>query len=127
MRSASRPGGFQYTEALSRSRLFAQASLADDEVEIISHFPLLPPLPWPPGWRVSYYIDATLRQNFVDYGLAGRINPEARAAALRRELEHYQAAERIVCMSRWAARSVVEQYGIPSARVQVDPARRQSA
>ena len=57
----------------------------DQPVEIISHFPLLPPLPWRPGWRVSYYIDATLHQNFVDYGLAGRISRKVREEALRRE------------------------------------------
>jgi glycosyltransferase involved in cell wall biosynthesis len=115
----SRPGGFQYTEAFLR-RLFAQARSRDDEeIEIISHFPLLPPRPWRRGWRVSYYIDATLRQNFIDYGLARRTGRKAREDALRRELEHYQAAERIVCMSRWAARSVVEDYGIPSSKVHV--------
>jgi glycosyltransferase involved in cell wall biosynthesis len=115
----SRPGGFQYTDTFLR-RLFAQARIYDeDQVEIISHFPLLPPSPWPRGWRVSYYIDATLRQNFIDYGLAARISRKAREDALRRELEHYHAAERIVCMSSWAANSVVEHYGIPSSKVHV--------
>ena len=115
----TRPGGFQYTEDFLRP-LFAQARLGEDEeVEIISHFPLLPPRPWPAGWRVSYYIDATLQQNFVDYGLADRIGRRVREDALRRELEHYHAAERVVCMSRWAAGSVVEHYGIASAKVHV--------
>jgi glycosyltransferase involved in cell wall biosynthesis len=115
----SRPGGFQYSEAFLR-RLFAQAGLRDDEeVEIISHFPLLPPRPWPRGWRISYYIDATLRQNFIHYGVAHRIGRKAREDVLRRELEHYHAAERIVCMSRWAANSVVENYGIASSKVHV--------
>jgi glycosyltransferase involved in cell wall biosynthesis len=114
-----RPGGFQYSEAFLRP-LFAQAKLRDDEeVEIISHFPLLPPAPWPRGWRVSYYIDATLRQNFIDYGLARRIGRRAREDALRRERDHYHAAERIVCMSGWAADSVVEDYGIPPSKVHV--------
>ena len=115
----SRPGGFQYSEAFLR-RLFAQARLREEEeVEVVSHFPLLPPRSWPRGWRVSYYLDATLRQNFIDYGLADRIGRKAREDALRREREHYHAAERIVCMSRWAASSVVEDYGVPSSRVRV--------
>ena len=43
MLRGSRPGGFQYSGVFLR-RLFAQAKLRDDEqVEIISHFPLLPP------------------------------------------------------------------------------------
>jgi glycosyltransferase involved in cell wall biosynthesis len=113
-----RSGGFQYTEAFLR-RLFAQVRLPDDRVEIISHFPLLPPGPWPHGWRVSYYIDATLHQNFIDYGLGARVSPAVRENALRREREHYHAAERIVCMSRWAARSVVERYEVPSSKVHV--------
>ena len=114
----ARPGGFQYTEAFL-GRLFAQARLPDGDVEMVSHFPLLPPRPWPPGWRVSYYIDATLRQIFVDYGLADRVDRKVREDALRRELEHYHAAERVVCMSRWAASSVVEDYGVPSSKVRV--------
>jgi glycosyltransferase involved in cell wall biosynthesis len=114
-----RPGGFQYSEAFLRP-LFAQARLGDgEEVELISHFPLLPPRPWPRGWRVSYYIDATLRQNFIDYRLADRIRPKTREDALCRELEHYHAAERIVSMSRWAANSVVKEYGVPSSNVHV--------
>jgi glycosyltransferase involved in cell wall biosynthesis len=117
----ARPGGFQYSEAFLRP-LFAKARLGDqEELEIISHFPLLPPGPWPRGWRVSYYIDATLRQNFVDYGLARRIDPRVRENALGREREHYHAAERVVCMSRWAARSVVDDYGVPASRVLVIP------
>ena len=120
-----RVGARRATGRLSvHRRLSAAASsprpaCATTEVEIISHFPLLPPRPWPPGWRVSYYIDATLRQNFDDYGLADRINPEIREDALRRESEHYHAAERIVCMSRWAANSVVAHYGIPPSKVHV--------
>ena len=114
-----RPGGFQYAEAFLRP-LFAQAKPRDDEeVEIISHFPLLPPRPWPRGWRVSYYIDATLRQNFIDYGLAHRIGRKAREDALRRERDHYHAAERIVCMSAWAANSVLDDYGVPASKVHV--------
>jgi glycosyltransferase involved in cell wall biosynthesis len=117
----ARPGGFQYAEAFLRP-LFGQARLCEqEELEIVSHFPLLPPWPWPRAWRVSYYIDATLRQNFFDYGLARRIGPGARQDALSRERERYHAAERVVCMSRWAARSVVEHYGVPPSRVLVIP------
>ena len=74
----ARPGGFQYTDAFL-GPLFAKAGLCGHgEIEIVSHFPLLPPWPWPRAWRVSYYLDATLRQNFVDYGLARRIDGDRR-------------------------------------------------
>ena len=66
MLRGSRPGGFQYSGVFLR-RLFAQAKLRDDEqVEITSHFPLLPPRPWPRGWRVSYAHPLLEPEGFVD-------------------------------------------------------------
>ncbi len=44
------------------------------------------------------------------------------ADAMRREKEQYAAAKHIVCMSRWAARSVVERYQVDPANVHVVPA-----
>jgi glycosyltransferase involved in cell wall biosynthesis len=110
-------GGFQYTPGFLE-RLWGQRADESEGAEILAHFPLLPP----PSARVagvSYYIDATLRQNFEDYGLASRVTRRVLASALAREREQYQRAERVVCMSRWAARSVVEAYGIPGDKVHV--------
>jgi glycosyltransferase involved in cell wall biosynthesis len=44
------------------------------------------------------------------------------ADALARERDHYLAAAHIVCMSRWAADSVVSRYGIGAQKVHVVPA-----
>ncbi|HUL59765.1 MAG TPA: glycosyltransferase family 4 protein [Anaeromyxobacteraceae bacterium] len=111
---SGRPGGYQYSPRFLR-RLWAGGAAAAAGAELLSHFPLLPPPG--AGGRVSFYIDATLRQNFDDYGLGERVHPELRDDALRREREQYARAERVVCMSRWAAASVVRDYGVPASKV----------
>ena len=119
-----RPGGFQYSEWFLRS-LWHQAVLdplrSDQHRRLLSHFPLLPPAPWPDDWQVSFYIDATTRQVFDDYGAASRIAPEFQRAVLRREQAAYAAAEAIITMSEWAADSVCRDYGIAAERVHVVP------
>jgi glycosyltransferase involved in cell wall biosynthesis len=112
-------GGFQYGPSFLR-RLMAQVEPVDPSAEVISHFPLFPPIE--SGLRrTSYYIDATLTQNFYDYGFAGRggVGKAMVADAIARERDQYEAAERIICMSAWAARSVVEHYRIPPGKVHV--------
>lgn len=119
-----RPGGFQYSECFLRS-LWDQAVLdplmSDQPRQLLSHFPLLPPFPWPDHWQVSFYIDATTRQVFDDYGAGSRIAPQFQRAVLQREKEGYAAAEAIITMSDWAAESVCRDYGISAARVHVVP------
>lgn len=114
-------GGFQYSAYFLR-RLLDQADAIENEAEIISHFPLFPP-PNHSG-AVSFYIDATLAQNFEEYGLAESrtVSRHMMADAIAREKMQYSAAKHIVCMSAWAARSVVERYGISPAKVHVVPA-----
>ena len=108
-------GGYQYSEAFLE-RLFAQAGALDD-TEILSHFPLLPP----PGFAgsVSFYIDATLKQNFEDYGLGRRLSRRVTEGAVQRERDAYQRAQHIVCMSHWAANSVRTDYGIAVDKIHV--------
>lgn len=110
-----RPGGFQYTAAYL-SRLWEQAGTEADEW--VSHFPLLPPhgrVEQP----VSYYIDATLQQNFEDYGFRRIVSARVMREALARERDAYQSARFVVCMSRWAAASVRAFYEVPEERIQV--------
>jgi glycosyltransferase involved in cell wall biosynthesis len=109
-------GGFQYSSRFLR-RLYGQDQI-NGASELISHFPLLPP-PGAAVVPVSYYIDATLRQVFFDYGVAARLGKEMIRDALERERAAYQRAARVVCFSNYAARSVVEDYGIPSSTVHV--------
>ena len=119
-----RPGGFQYCEWFLRS-LWHQVELdpvvAEGPRRLLSHFPLLPPFPWPNDWEVSFYIDATTRQVFDDYGAGSRIAPELQRAVLRREQAAYAAAKAVITMSEWAADSVRRDYGIAAERVHVVP------
>jgi glycosyltransferase involved in cell wall biosynthesis len=115
----SKPGGYQYSEDFL-FRLFAQANLPEaGALDFITHFPLLPPRPWGREWTVTPYIDATLKQNFEDYGWGKRIARAHREDTLARERDAYQAAERVVCFSRWAADVVTGFYGVPASRCHV--------
>jgi glycosyltransferase involved in cell wall biosynthesis len=111
--------GYQYSEGFL-SRLFAQAHLSEAEpLNFITHFPLLPPRPWSRKWTVTPYIDATLKQNFEDYGFGQRIARAHREDTLARERDAYHAAERVVCFARWAADVVTDFYGVPASRCHV--------
>jgi glycosyltransferase involved in cell wall biosynthesis len=109
-------GGFQYSSAFLE-RLYAQ-DRASDGAEILSHFPLLPP-GRADAVPASYYIDATLHQIFSDYGIGAGLAKSAVTDALARERAAYERAARIACFSSYAARSVVEDYGLPASRVHV--------
>lgn len=117
--SSGKAGGFQYSSVFTRA-LLAQAHLpADNSLALLSHFPLLPAWPWPSAWRVDFYIDATTRQVFNDYGSGQRLAPGYRNQVLERERQAYQQAGVIVCMCQWAADSVIGDYGIDPAKVHV--------
>ncbi len=121
---SGRPGGFQYSNWFLRS-LWKQAHLTppseDQCCRLLSHYPLLPPFPWLQDLEVSFYIDATTRQVFEDYGAGSRISKAFQRAVLERELAAYQAAEAVITMSDWAAESVCRDYCIDPSRVHVVP------
>jgi len=119
--STGKAGGFQYSPVFTRS-LLAQAQLpADQPLALLSHFPLLPAWPWPSAWRVDFYIDATTRQVFNDYGSGERLASSYRSQVLERERLAYQQAGVIVCMCQWAADSLIGDYGIDPSKVHVVP------
>ena len=70
---------------------------------------------------MDFYIDATTRQVFNDYGSGQRLAPGHRNQVLERERLAYQRASSIFCMSQWAADSLIADYGIDSAKVHVVP------
>lgn len=119
---SGRPGGFQYSQTFVR-RLLAQAQLDPAApLTLLSHYPLLPSWPWPSAWTVRFYIDATTRQVFDAYGDGPRYAADLRRQILEQEQLNYQRAERVITMSAWAARSVIDDYGIDPDRVSVVPA-----
>jgi hypothetical protein len=71
---------------------------------------------------VDFYLDATTRQVFNDYGSGGRIAASFQRLVLERERRVYQAAGNVICMSQWAADSVINDYGINPAKVPVTKA-----
>ncbi len=113
-------GGFQYSPYFL-DRLFGQVETDPDRDEFISHFPLLPPEPAERGYRVSYYLDATLTQNFEDYGVAENVSPSVRERALKQERRNFRHADHLIGMSEWTARSFIEDYDMPPEKVHVVP------
>lgn len=113
-------GGFQYSPYFL-DRLFDQVDADPAQDAFISHFPLLPPNPAERGYRVSYYLDATLTQNFDDYGVAQNVSPPVREQALKQERRNFQHADHLIGMSAWTARSFVEDYDMPPEKVHVVP------
>ena len=118
---SGKAGGFQYSQVFSRA-LLAEAQLPlDQPLALLSHYPLLPPEPWPSAWRVAFYIDATIRQVFDDYGFGSRIAPAFQQQVLKRERQAYHHAGAVICMAQWAADSVINDYCIDPAKVHVVP------
>jgi len=113
-----RPGGFQYSRSC-RHRAWADRSAPDDITEYVSHFPLLPPVDMVRE-PVTYYLDATLHQNFESY-IGRRLGKRIQAEAKARESEAYSASRFIVCWSRWCANDVQSFYGVPTEKVHVIP------
>ena len=117
-----RLGGFQYSNCFLRS-LWRQARLAPASegqcCRLLSHYPLLPPFPWPQNWEVSFYIDATTRQVFDDYGAGTRIAPGLKRAVLRQSRWPSVGESRVdVELGRGA---VCRDYGVDPSRVYVVP------
>ncbi len=112
-------GGYQYSEHFLRALFSQQADLSEAD-EIVSIFPLLPS-DHSSRALVSIYIDATLLNNFEEYGVSEKVGRSIIDDALERERRAYHRAARIICRSRAAAKSVVKRYGIDARKVHVVP------
>jgi glycosyltransferase involved in cell wall biosynthesis len=108
-----RPRGWTYSRRYART-VWPRREIPGDLEEYISHFQLLPPrdLVREP---ITYYIDATMRQWFEDYGW--RIGRRVRSDALAREREAYLSSRYVVGMSDWCSDDVVSSYGVPREQV----------
>tara|TARA_Y100001968_G_scaffold333658_1_gene398038 strand:+ start:3604 stop:4731 length:1128 start_codon:yes stop_codon:yes gene_type:complete len=114
-------GGFQYSNIFNKL-IFSQANLSvEDDIHFLSHYPLLPPFPLQEKWKVDFYIDATTSQIFDFYGIGKRIDSYFQSKILEREKQIYQKAGSIICRSKWAANSVMEDYSINPKKVHVVP------
>lgn len=114
-----RRGGFQYSRAFLE-RLWSSSVHHIKSNVVVNCFQLYAPSVV--GDRTIskwFFIDQTLLQLFDYYGLRVRIGRRIAAEALRREREGYQEAAGIIAHSRWAAGSLVEDYGLPADRIHV--------
>jgi glycosyltransferase involved in cell wall biosynthesis len=66
-----------------------------------------------------FYIDMTLRQLFDYYGVGNSIGASIAHDSVQREKHGYASAAGVIAHSRWAARSLIQDYGISRDRVQV--------
>jgi glycosyltransferase involved in cell wall biosynthesis len=117
--SGDRAGGYQYSvpflEALwARPRDRLRGPL------VINCFQLYAPsVVADPSVARWFFIDQTLLQLFDYYGLRSSIGKRIAREAVERERQGYHSAAGVVVHSHWAARSVVEDYGVPVERVHV--------
>ena len=108
-----RPGGWTYSRRYART-VWPRREVDGEVEEYISHYQLLPPRD-AVREPITYYIDATMRQWFDEYGY--RIGRRVRADALAREREAYLSARYVVGMSDWCAEDVISSYGVPREQV----------
>jgi glycosyltransferase involved in cell wall biosynthesis len=114
-----RKGGYQYSVPFLET-LWAPHTARLGGGSVFNCFQLFPPSIVADGsiekW---FYIDQTLTQLFDHYGLRASIGRKIAADAVARERQGYLSAEGIIAHSRWAAHSVIEDYGVPDERVHV--------
>ena len=111
-----RPGGFQYSPGYL-NRVWADRDAPAEVKEYVSHFSLLPPKETVRE-AVTYYLDATLHQNFESY-IGRRVGKRIQAEALAREHEAFQAARFVVAWSRWCANDVESFYGVSPEKIRI--------
>jgi len=112
-----RYGGYQYSTSFLE-RLYAPVHERLRGNRIVNWFQLYPPsIVENPSIDKWFYIDMTLRQLFERFGVCPAMDRRTIRCALERELEGYHSATAILTLSQWAARSVVEEYGISPSRV----------
>jgi len=113
-----KPGGFQYSRSY-RYRAWAERSEPSGINEYVSHFPLLPPAEVVRE-PVTYFLDATLHQNFNSFA-ARHVAKRLQVEALAYEREAYLASRFVVCWSRWCANDVESFYGISPEKIRIIP------
>ena len=112
-------GGYQFSASCIEQYWRSwSGSLAGTRV--INCFQLFPPsVVANEAIELGYYIDQTLLQLFKAYGLGAGISEWMAKDAVQREREGYLRASTIVTHSRWAAQSVIRDYGIAAEKVYV--------
>lgn len=117
--TGDRHGGYQYTTA-RRNRQWEAARPILGGSCILNAWQLLPRFvvddPTIDRW---YFVDQTLTQLYEEYEEREIIGRRIARQALGEERRGYELARGVIAHSRWAARSVIEGYGIPPSKVYV--------
>ncbi len=108
--------GYQYSRRRNE-RLWPGPYGAGDV--ILNTFQLYPRAVLEGPARRWYFVDQTLRQLFEAYGQGAQLAPDVVARTVAWEREGYARAEHVIANSRWAAASLVEDYGVEPGRVGV--------
>ena len=115
----NRTGGFQYSSNFLDDLWTPAQTLIRDNL-VFNCFQLYPPsVVKDSGIEKWFFIDQTLLQLFDVYGIRRSIGQRIANDALKREREGYHSASGIIVHSRWAAESVIGEYGIPAHKVHV--------
>lgn len=87
---------------------------------VINCFQLYPPSIYAdPSIEKWFHLDQTLLQLLDHYGLRSKIGRQIAREAVERERQGYHTAAGIIVESHWAARSIIEDYGISPDRVHI--------
>lgn len=109
-------GGYQFSESFVE-RLWRSVALRPDDT-LINVFPLYPSRLFARhSGQKWFFIDQTLNQAFDFYALP--VGPRMAADAMARERAQFRAAAGVIAQSAWAARDVVETYGVPPEKVHI--------
>ena len=113
--------GFQYSD-LFLENLFKQIKIkAAEEIILISTYPLLPRTSSSNNWKIVYYLDATTKQIFDEYGSFNSISRKYRDNILNQEKKNFGNSKIIFCMSEWAKNSLVNDYDVPNEKIVILP------
>ena len=116
-----KPKGFQWSEFYTK-RLTKQIKyLEDQEISLLSIYPLLPSFPWPEKWDVDFYIDATISQIIDEYKVSNHISNSYKREIIEREKLNYSRANGIICRSNWAIKSLIRDYQIDKSKIYLVP------
>ena len=116
-----KPKGFQWSEFYAKKLINQIQNLEDQEFNILSIYPLLPSYPWPKTWNVDFYIDATILQIIDQYKVLNQISNSYKREIINREKLNYLRANKIICRSNWAIKSLIEDYQIEESKISFVP------
>ena len=111
--------GFQYSNFFL-SNLIKQAKIQrNEEVLIISQYPLLPDVSNSENFKVVFYMDATMKQLFEEYKLNKSMPKNNKEKIFKREKLNYKYSKFIFTMSDWAKDSLIRDYAIDPEKIKV--------